>query len=875
MCQYSCPTTNPELRDARRSVNLQILPAGQRVDILRNVINELTTPMSPRRCRPSAKDAIARPVNAPSAPDDPCTAAALPPPLAEAAKVGDDVREAAVHVSVAVDSHPRRSNASLPKMQYVHRRRSKASRNQDEDDWNKVTIMETFSPPMSRLDGVKTTLATSAQWSFFPMNVTFETEPESAQERYMQTVVLITMAVTFVLLVVLVTLMVYKRRSEPLGICNTSECIELHEFLSRLLNSSEDICSDFYGRVCNSWLGGGHSSFKDSKAVFVATINERLMLQHNGHGIVPGVNARALEGTHVMQRLYQSCHRYASEKSTAATFTETLESARKDLNWAQIREAHSYRELITLLVRTSLLAGFHTVFALELFDERGKVVVRLSAGRSLLCKLTLFSRRKQLEFILERITEDVNEAQEVAKLDPIVHGQLGCEDAGALEDEPEQLDELLEHMVPDVAATDWVYALNAVLASTRNSVRASDTALSSGVDRVQGAFEVISDHVNVTTAALYLSSHVDAEILFLDLSREHAAADSPTATQFCVSVVRRCLPYAWPLLEARALDLERDPLVLRAMYHKLKEASRRAIVFTWLPEATVATAAKQIDRAALILVADDLHENAGGDVDYAWLASQLEVTDSADFVRLFVRFLMHEHERRLWRPPTRIQLIEMQHEQRSQMTYVAALAAVVVPTVFQSPPMLYSTSVPTYFNYGTVGTLLAASIVEIILPAAVYHPHHSQGGSHRNHDGSSGLWTPAAQRKYNESTRCLWRLYWRLGLQRRQLGGINEQQQRAMFLRTLGLRLAYDSLKTLFREAVAEHVERDGFSDLWPLAEVAFFARSCLLSCDAGHRSNPLSPRANCLIPLHNMPEFRTAFNCSAQPNFVWDNCLL
>ncbi|KAH7954977.1 hypothetical protein HPB49_023596 [Dermacentor silvarum] len=675
---------------------------------------------------PSAKDAIARPVNAPSAPDDPCTAAALPPPLAEAAKVGDDVREAAVHVSVAVDSHPRRSNASLPKMQYVHRRRSKASRNQDEDDWNKVTIMETFSPPMSRLDGVKTTLATSAQWSFFPMNVTFETEPESAQERYMQTVVLITMAVTFVLLVVLVTLMVYKRRSEPLGICNTSECIELHEFLSRLLNSSEDICSDFYGRVCNSWLGGGHSSFKDSKAVFVATINERLMLQHNGHGIVPGVNARALEGTHVMQRLYQSCHRYASEKSTAATFTETLESARKDLNWAQIREAHSYRELITLLVRTSLLAGFHTVFALELFDERGKVVVRLSAGRSLLCKLTLFSRRKQLEFILERITEDVNEAQEVAKLDPIVHGQLGCEDAGALEDEPEQLDELLEHMVPDVAATDWVYALNAVLASTRNSVRASDTALSSGVDRVQGAFEVISDHVNVTTAALYLSSHVDAEILFLDLSREHAAADSPTATQFCVSVVRRCLPYAWPLLEARALDLERDPLVLRAMYHKLKEASRRAIVFTWLPEATVATAAKQIDRAALILVADDLHENAGGDVDYAWLASQLEVTDSADFVRLFVRFLMHEHERRLWRPPTRIQLIEMQHEQRSQMTYVAALAAVVVPTVFQSPPMLYSTSVPTYFNYGTVGTLLAASIVEIILPAAVYHPHHSQ-----------------------------------------------------------------------------------------------------------------------------------------------------
>ncbi|XP_077520095.1 uncharacterized protein LOC144129910 [Amblyomma americanum] len=253
--------------------------------------------------------------------------------------------------------------------------------------------------------------------------------------------------------------------------------------------------------------------------------------------------------------------------------------------------------------------------------------------------------------------------------------------------------------------------------------------------------------------------------------------------------------------------------------------------------------------------------------DYSSLARFLEES-GGDFVRLFVRVMLHEHSLRLRHPPTRVQLLLLQLEQRSQLVHSASLGSVLVPTLFQRPPLLYSAGVPVPFNYGTVGALLAATILEFIVPATAAGSDQPRKVPGKHHDTS---WTLAALRKYNESSQCLQRLYQRLGLHS-QTAGNDEEQRRAMFLGAHGLRLAYDSLATSFRRAAGNS---DAFSTLWLRAQVVFFTRFCLLWCNSDQRPNPLSPRGNCMLPLHNMPEFDTTFECGERSDFVSDNCVL
>ncbi|KAH7934174.1 hypothetical protein HPB49_022396 [Dermacentor silvarum] len=124
-------------------------------------------------------------------------------------------------------------------------------------------------------------------------------------------------------------------------------------------------------------------------------------------------------------------------------------------------------------------------------------------------------------------------------------------------------------------------------------------------------------------------------------------------------------------------------------------------------------------------------------------------------------------------------------------------------------------------------------------------------------------------RQYRISAACLERLHGRLGLQSRVSGSV-ERQRHEMVLRAQGLRLAYDALVASFGKAAASH----DFRKQWPEAQAAFFARFCLLSCNADENPSPLSPRANCLLPLHNMPEFGAAFECTSRDEFVTQQCL-
>lgn len=133
-------------------------------------------------------------------------------------------------------------------------------------------------------------------------------------------------------------------------------------------------------------------------------------------------------------------------------------------------------------------------------------------------------------------------------------------------------------------------------------------------------------------------------------------------------------------------------------------------------------------------------------------------------------------------------------------------------------------------------------------------------------------WTRAARRHYNTSALCLQRLHGRLGLRYRVIGGDSgDSLRRDMFLRAQGLRLAYDALVATMGPLTSNRYLRS----LWHEAQIVFFVRFCLLSCDADQRLKPtLSSRAKCLLPLHNMPEFGAVFDCVSREDFVTEQCV-
>ncbi|KAK8782480.1 hypothetical protein V5799_016179 [Amblyomma americanum] len=570
---------------------------------------------------------------------------------------------------------------------------------------------------------------------------------ESRDERLLFGAVVAAIAVVFSLLIAGLVLLLYtKRVTSPLA-CVTAECLAARDYLVHLLNTSKDACSDFYGYVCDSWLArgpDGGSFHGDSVTASLARINESLWNQEGEEG--------ESEDTRLVRRVYRQCHRYASDRPTTTSLKETLRSARKQLNWAKMAACRHYHELVALLVQTSLLVGLHSVMVLEILSEDDRAVMRVSRGRSLHRKLMSTSdHRGNLEAIFRTVMEDeAKDLPKILEIDALAERDLGVADSTGTEPSEEAhglLEEFLDGLVPSVKATNWLAAVNGVLMPLDTyTMRISDLALASGIDSIRKVFKSITTQHGIADIALYLASHLDAEVLAIELSRSQVSSDRANTAHFCLELVLRSYAFLWPQHAPRLPKSGRRQEVLETMYSQLQGASKGSIMFTWLPKEMRPYAEEKVKKVGLSVVSEDM-------------LAQRRLSD-------------------VW-------------------------------------------------------------------------------------------WTPEAINQYNGTTMCLQRLLYRLGL-RRHLSGSAEYQQRDMFLRVQGLRLAYDGLVASFGTAAATH----GFRQLWAEAQAAFFARFCLLSCDADQTPRPLSPRANCLLPLHNMPEFGAVFDCVTREDFVAHQCL-
>ncbi|KAH7939157.1 hypothetical protein HPB52_007645 [Rhipicephalus sanguineus] len=562
-------------------------------------------------------------------------------------------------------------------------------------------------------------------------------------------------------------------------------------------------------------------------------------------------------GVRVMRHVYGNCHHYVSFKSAPLPFEETLESARKQLNWNQMRGAQRYKELVSHLLEATILLGCQTIMSVEVFSDHDQLVVRLSRGRSLLRKLTTTGQRHDLEEALERVLR--KDLHKIADVDLAVDADLEGNRSAEWPEEPEvtkSLRAILEGMLPDVSVADWVELFDDVLHSSGKRVHATHASFETGAQSFRKAFRNVAAKNGIEVTALYVASHLDAEVLSLELSRDRVSLDVTKTARFCLALAQRSLAHSWPKLIAKLMDTKESVSVLEAMNQDIRQMSHNFdVVFTWLPRTVRTVMDKKFELMTLVVVSendgpDHLESNDDhDDEDYAPLLTYIE-TQTVEFVDMYLRVMAYSHERQARSPPKLRQMYVSRFEGHHDLAYSPILHSVVVPTLYQMSPYLYTTGVPSYFNYATVGTLMSARFAEMAAPAVI--PTRVAAPALQVIGPQHGT----AARMFNVSALCLQRLHTRLGLQLEVAGSV-EEQIRAMYIQAASLRLAYEGLLTSFGPVALTH----DFRALWPEAQKIFFIRFCLLSCDADQKPRPLSPRADCLLPLHTAPEFAEVFD--------------
>ncbi|KAL1414216.1 hypothetical protein MTO96_007692 [Rhipicephalus appendiculatus] len=547
-------------------------------------------------------------------------------------------------------------------------------------------------------------------------------------------------------------------------------------------------------------------------------------------------------GIRVMRHVYGNCLRYMSNLSTEPSFEATLNSSREQLNWTQVRGAQSYQEIVEHVLRSAILSGCQTILTVWLFIDNGQLKLRLSPGRSLLRKLTTSNGKEDLEKALG------------------THSQR----------RPAH-DNFLDDTFPNVTVGDWVQALNDVVKSDHWLVRSDDNTFATGAQFFRTALRNLADANGVVTTALYVASHLDAEVLSLELSRERLLSDREETTQFCVALTERCLTDSGPLMVANLMDVKQSVKVLQAMYQELAQALHVARnLLVWLPAWMRRSSERKVDAVSPLVVSEEVMDELVATTDdatkegYAPLLAFIEEQHDVHFADLYLKVMAYGHQRRARSPPTMAEMYVLSYERLHELAYSETLQAMVVPTLYQRSPYLYVKGVPPQYNYATIGVLLSARIAEVISPDSMLTTY-SEPASHDNDPGPSRM-----AEMYNASLLCLERLHSQLGLQHEE-DASGDLQRYVMYRQALSLRLAYEGLLA----SLGAYASTQEFQTFWREAQKTFFIRFCLMSCDAVQKPVPLSPRAGCLLPLHNMPEFATVFGCASREGYVSGNCRL
>ncbi|XP_037581715.2 uncharacterized protein LOC119464918 isoform X2 [Dermacentor silvarum] len=645
--------------------------------------------------------------------------------------------------------------------------------------------------------------------------------------------------------------------------CIEPPCVAARMDLYALLNASADPCVDFYNHVCGHWVDretGGSFHGDSVKASQVklqdAIASDRLQNYER-------------EGAKVLSQVYTTCERYVEVETMLA---DALDAAEAFLRLSTLRRADSKTQVAGFLMRTCLETGLYSMVSMMIVRDGAEEPLYVTPGSSLNKRFFRNSDSKGAMMshsnswrLLHQVIEafpDVKNATDVTQvlywLDADLDKALGTRGRSVVERAP--FDVAFQGLVDGVAFPEWLKAANIILPAWRALGRRG-TVLMRNAHMVKHVLSVLFSK-GARTAALYLSAYLASYVATMENDKRRVRSGEMSVAWLCLNRASECLTRTWPQLVGTLVHARGSVQLLEDMFTTIKKASMSRKVFTWLGERSRGLASQEIASTPAV-IQEPINPktnysglNIGGGANNDSLFTEGDARERS-FVSKYLLARQHDQRVRMVSPPTVRELQSIRQGYTGDVAYSRREGVVVVPGLYQMEPYMYDSGVPSYFNYGTVGALLAIQV------AIIMHPDYA-GFRH-----GESWWARDTHDRYSRRIRCLVDLHYRLGF-RDHVAESPQEQQATMYAIVQGLRLAFDSMAADFQD----HAPNYGiFSAHWPEATRIFFMRYCLLWCSASQRPNPLTPREMCLLPVHNMPEFTDAFGCSDSARYVKGRC--
>ncbi|XP_064487047.1 uncharacterized protein LOC135399200 isoform X2 [Ornithodoros turicata] len=603
------------------------------------------------------------------------------------------------------------------------------------------------------------------------------------------------------------------------GPCNSSECSEAFLLMKAVMNEGIDPCHNFYGHVCYGWKTGS-----DIPTIFNYTMEmlyRKISFQFRQTKFAPD-----RYGIHILQTLHVECHKFMRERGRPLKeLLDVFEDERKILNMA------NYSEVLTNLFWFSLSRGLNSVFQLGAVKWHKKTYLHVATGKTILQKL----REKEFhghvkQFLTDTIQQlDSKSAQPlyetVASIDTKLTA-LNVDDDTPEERNVTDATDLSEHLPLEF----WVAALEKL----SERLPLSPTILTTSFNNTRYICQSLEGHPT-NSRLIYVYLLLVMEALSFEYWRRGRSQFARDINTVCLHMP--VLPRTLPYLIGKVSGVSSLIHQVHELYKSILNTMSDAKYFPWMDGHTWNNARARLRNLPLLTFPGPSSDNVPPEIDYTKLTNL-----SGGFMKSYVDVVAFDKAVQTEFPPDLALRLINQVQFDNEVRYLEMLRLVVMANTLNVPPMMYSNAIPTEFNFGTVGVLLAKVLVGIMSPT--FSEAHSN-------QVAAQWWSQWSRRSFAVTYGCFYKLFGNRTALKHSASLLRE-----IFTWTLGLRVAHDAMeKTISNITKVQH---------WWDVQQMFFRRFCLLSC--GHKNgdalSEMDAKMQCTLPIVSMPAFAWAFQC-------------
>ncbi|KAH7958476.1 hypothetical protein HPB49_001981 [Dermacentor silvarum] len=625
--------------------------------------------------------------------------------------------------------------------------------------------------------------------------------------------------------------------------CDNEECHDAHDYLHSFLDASVDPCDDFYRHVCHRW----HIDNVDGATLAERAARDLASALHSSllrMAAVPGDAVGTSRTEALLVRFYSACSSFVMTSTHSDVAKRLVRAYRGDADVLQLTDTAA---AVRHVVRLSLQRGISTLFKVRVVWHGG-IALYVSRGKTLAEKLSDHVPSSALVEFFREALEEVSAVREagIQKSDVnatlfelLKYDQRTAQSEANLTTAETVTASQFGMLVYQTDPRLWLEYVNSMLPRNLGISEASPV-MCHELTLVKAAVESLA--TNHRIGLIYIFFHILTEIGRL-YYRSKFLYDKPGETDVV------CFTASLDVMGSSWLDVYAN--LTRLL---LSAPSRAGSVFSWvrnvssthLLDSGMDEADKRGARTALEHVTLLVHSSRPLS---AFNDSARSHNDTAGFAAYYASLEALEATRRLQDPPSLEDVLVEETVFAGVTTYTRLLNAVVLPLAMRRPPLMYSTKVPLEFDMGTTGVVLAKALFEAGLPSA------------RNVE----TWYELNVKQFVDCVQ-------RSSSFASVLGAVNLtfRQGVELFAWARAVRIAHSVMRNSY---YLKNGAGEGSEEVWAVAQRTFFQRFCLLTCSAVNAGQ--EARLRCLVPLLNMAEFASAFQCRGTEVMRARPCLL